>query len=153
MTKQQETLLHKYGHRALCVDSTHNTTRYALVLATVLVIDDYGRGRTVAYFLCKSESAEALEPLFDHIKNRWFFIFYKVIYASYCRCNFVEPKVLMSDDADSFWNAYSKYFNVNNTHRLLCSWHVLKNWAKNSSIIGDVEKRKRMKCNLFALIQ
>lgn len=37
----------------------------------------------------------------------------------------------MSDDAPAFFNAWSAVFGVGGTRKLLCSWHIAKNWSLN----------------------
>ncbi|KAK6050420.1 zinc finger, C2H2 type [Cooperia oncophora] len=44
ITPLQQKWLEQYGHRGISVDDTHNVTRYALKLATVMVVDERDRG-------------------------------------------------------------------------------------------------------------
>lgn len=37
----------------------------------------------------------------------------------------------MTDDADAYFNAWSNVFGSTQTAKLLCTWHVKKNWHKN----------------------
>lgn len=50
----------------------------------------------------------------------------------------------MSDDAGAFWNSFSEVMNCPNTKRLLCSWHVDKNWRKKLMVIKDVSTRAKV---------
>jgi hypothetical protein len=69
-TPEQLKLFKQYASRGLCVDSTHNMTRYDLKLSTVLVYDEYGMGRPIALFFAKEEKEEYLRHLFEHLKQR-----------------------------------------------------------------------------------
>uniref|UniRef100_A0A914WGN5 Uncharacterized protein n=1 Tax=Plectus sambesii TaxID=2011161 RepID=A0A914WGN5_9BILA len=57
MTEEQRDLLKQYAYRGVCVDSTHNCTRYKYKLVTLLVFDDIGRGA-----LAPSTSARKRAP-------------------------------------------------------------------------------------------
>jgi len=70
MTPHQKELLLKFGHRGLCVDATHNATKYNMKLTTVMVVDDNQRGRPVAFFFCNEASEVELNPLFAHLKHQ-----------------------------------------------------------------------------------
>ena len=52
MSCEMAELLRRFGAKGICVDATHNTTRYKLKLVTVLVLDDRQTGRPVACFFC-----------------------------------------------------------------------------------------------------
>jgi hypothetical protein len=45
-------------------------TRYALKLTTVMVYDELGTGRPIAFFLAKEEKEEYLRILFQYLKYR-----------------------------------------------------------------------------------
>jgi plasmid stabilization system protein ParE len=68
-TEDQLALFRKYGHRGLCLDGTHNLTRYNFRLITALVIADSGHGLPIAHLLTVSESEEHLQLLFQHLKT------------------------------------------------------------------------------------
>uniref|UniRef100_A0A914V2Y8 C2H2-type domain-containing protein n=1 Tax=Plectus sambesii TaxID=2011161 RepID=A0A914V2Y8_9BILA len=70
MTAEQGDLFKQYAYRGVCVDSTHNCTRYKYKLVTLLVFDDIGRGRPCAFYFCKEESAEQFLPFFKAIRER-----------------------------------------------------------------------------------
>jgi hypothetical protein len=135
MTQQQLTTLNEFSHRGVCIDSTHNTTRYIFKLATLLVIDDYGRSRAVAHYFCSSESTDDMRRLFYHLKFRSAFCqCIMLIYLIDFRCKFAGCKVLLSDDTTVFRKAFVDYFGDIGTQLLLCLWHVLRNWKKNCQL-------------------
>lgn len=43
----------------------------------------------------------------------------------------------MSDGADAYWNAFKAVMGDEDTKRLLCTWHVDKNWRKALLSIKD----------------
>lgn len=59
----------------------------------------------------------------------------------------------MSDDAPAFFNAWSAVFHVSETQKLLCSWHVMKNWFKKLSTYKDADFVKTAKPYLRTLIK
>uniref|UniRef100_A0A914XIQ2 MULE transposase domain-containing protein n=1 Tax=Plectus sambesii TaxID=2011161 RepID=A0A914XIQ2_9BILA len=136
MTEEQRDLLKQYAYRGVCVDSTHNCTRYKYKLVTLLVFDDIGRGRPCAFYFCKEESAEQLLPFFREVRER---------------CGPLTPEVLMSDDNNAFWNAWREVFDVSNTHKILCAWHVMRNWALNKGKIEDKERQQHILEQLYLL--
>lgn len=70
MTEEQRELIQKYSYRGVCLDATHNSTRYLYKLVTLLVFDDIGRGRPCAFYFCQEESAEQFLPFFKELKIR-----------------------------------------------------------------------------------
>ncbi|KAK0405776.1 hypothetical protein QR680_018187 [Steinernema hermaphroditum] len=89
-TKYQEELLWRYGREAICLDSTHNVTKYSLKLVTVLVFTEAGVARAVGHCLCYQESAKDMLPFFRWIRERM---------------NGIVPLFLMTDDSNAFVNA------------------------------------------------
>jgi hypothetical protein len=71
-TEQQLNLFKQFGHRGICVDGTHNVTRYGLKLITMLVYTESQRGHAIAYFICKEESEECMDALFHCMRDRLF---------------------------------------------------------------------------------
>lgn len=114
-TAEQAEWLKQYSKTGICLDGTHHSTRYNLKMITMLVLDSRQKGRPVAFFFCKEESQADLTAFFNGIKER---------------CDFeLKPAVLMSDDASQYWNAWANVFGAEGTQKLLCSWHLLKNWG------------------------
>ena len=48
----------------------------------------------------------------------------------------------MSDSAEQFWNAWVGVFELNQTKKLLCAWHVDRAWRKSLAehIAGKEER-------------
>ena len=59
-----------------------------------------------------------------------------------------RSKVFMTDDFPAYYNAWCKVFQPSD-HRLLCSWHVIRNWTKNMMSIVEVDIRKKLKADLI----
>lgn len=43
----------------------------------------------------------------------------------------------MSDEAAAYWNAFKSIMGGQDTKRLLCCWHVDKNWRKSLHTVHD----------------
>ncbi|KAK0405771.1 hypothetical protein QR680_018187 [Steinernema hermaphroditum] len=115
-TKYQEELLWRYGREAICLDSTHNVTKYSLKLVTVLVFTEAGVARAVGHCLCYQESAKDMLPFFRWIRER------------------------MNGIKEAFGSASSE------TQHILCAWHVKRAWSRRLEIdVKDPEKRAVVK--------
>ena len=88
---------------------------YDFLLVTLMVKDDFGEGVPVAWLISNREDICSLDPFFAAINARI--------------GNFTVDD-FMSDDADAFYNAWTKNFPAPR-RRLLCSWHVDKALRKS----------------------
>ncbi|KAK0417384.1 hypothetical protein QR680_012977 [Steinernema hermaphroditum] len=132
-TEYQRELLLRYGREAICFDSTHNVTKYALRLVTVLVFTESGVARAAGHCLCYQESAADMLPFFKWI---------------YERMDGIIPLFLMTDDSSAFVNAYKEAFEAasSETQHILCSWHVKRSWNRRLDVdVKDPEKREVVK--------
>jgi hypothetical protein len=57
----------------------------------------------------------------------------------------------MSDMANAFWNAWSKQFDVTDTTRQFCYWHVWRGWTTKLSLIKSAEAKGRARAALLLL--
>lgn len=125
-TKFQCDMLSMFGNKAICIDSTHCTNQYDFLLNTIMVIDEFGEGVPVAYLLSNHETGAVIEAFFEAIK---------------CRVGMIEPLVFMTDDAPQYFSAWQNQFGHNpRTQKLLCRWHLDKNWR------GAI--REKVSCDL-----
>ena len=100
----------------ICADATHGTSKYQIKLITLLAVDSLGKGMPCAFFFSTREDQVALSYFFQSVKSR--------IGRS------LQPKIFMTDDAGAYWNAFLEVMDCQSTKRLLCVWHVDKNWRK-----------------------
>ena len=114
-TKYQLDMLKAHGSRIICMDATHSTNQYEFMLTTIMVIDEYGEGCPVAWLISNREDQLVLNPFIAAIKER---------------TGDLNVEVFMSDDANNFYNAWILHFAAPSS-KLICSWHVDKNWRKN----------------------
>ncbi|GFY76249.1 c2H2-type domain-containing protein [Trichonephila inaurata madagascariensis] len=105
MNDAQEKLLELYGKNCVMIDSTHGTNQYNFQLTTLMVHDENHEGMPIATLFSSRVTTEILIPFFIEIKKRV--------------PNFTT-NVLMSDDTNSFPNAWKEAFG-NDFKHLLCS--------------------------------
>lgn len=101
--------------RIVCIDGTHGLTKYkGWELTTVLVKDETKAGFPVAFLISNRQDQIIQELFLGALKEKI--------------GNLDTPtEVLMTDDDQKYHNAWIKIMN-NIPKKLLCSWHVLKNW-------------------------
>ena len=99
----------------ICVDATHSTNMYDFLLITVLVIDIFGEGAPAAWAISNKEDTATLSVFLKHMKSR---------------SGDINPKFFMSDDAKQYWNVWRATYGDLLTKKILCAWHVDKNWRK-----------------------
>ncbi|XP_070377091.1 uncharacterized protein [Dermacentor albipictus] len=127
ITEPQKELLEELGPAGtLCLDSTHGTTGYQFELTTLLVLDKVGSGVPIAYFICNRMNEQTLTAFFKCLES--------------AMAKKVAAKTFMSDDASQFYNAWCIVMGAPK-QKLLCAWHVDKNWRKK--ILECVEKQLR----------
>ncbi|XP_025194303.1 uncharacterized protein LOC112593925 isoform X2 [Melanaphis sacchari] len=124
MTQFQSELLLKFGKDKVCLDGTHGLNGYNFQLYTVVVVDEYGNGYPVAF--CFSNRS-------DTTVYRHFFQCIKKITGN------INANIFMFDDEPA-------------GKQLLCTWHVLRNWAKNLRKIHSNEKQNIVFKTLKALL-
>jgi len=63
-------MLIRHAHKAVCVDSTHGTNHHKFLLVTLLIIDEFGSGIPVAWFITSSENQGTLLEFFQALKKK-----------------------------------------------------------------------------------
>ena len=114
-TKYQLDQMKKNGSNIICMDATQSTNQYDFQIITVLVIDHFGEGLPVAWLISNREDKLVLNPFIAAIREA---------------IGDVKVRLFVADDANNFYNAWPSYFPVPDS-KLICSWHVDKNWQKN----------------------
>ena len=107
-------MLNQFGNDIVCMDFTHGLNEYNFDMATLLVVDDKREGFPSAFIISNRHDSVLLTIALNAIKNR--------------EVN-ISPKTFMSDDDNTFYNAWRSVFE-DVEKRLLCIWHVDKNWRK-----------------------
>ncbi|EFO86491.1 hypothetical protein CRE_02568 [Caenorhabditis remanei] len=138
MTPAQQEICEKYSHRGICIDDTHNPTKYPLKLTTMLVLNGQDRGIPVAFMLSSSVTSEDVAELFECVKRQ---------------IPLFNPQFLMSDESAAFWNAYIKVFPNNPTRRLWCRWHVLRALERNADDMLGKKDAATVKATLSDVIR
>ncbi|KAE9525192.1 hypothetical protein AGLY_014436 [Aphis glycines] len=126
ITKFQQETLQKFGCDKIYADGTHGTNAYDIQLYSVITVDEFGSGCSVTFCLSIRSNELILKLFFENIK---------------LNVGGIDCKVFMTDDAPAFYNAWVVTMEPVE-HRLLCTWHVDKNWRQNlSKISGGSEKK------------
>lgn len=125
MNNYQLTMLKKFGNDVICIDETHGMNSYHFNLTTILVLDDMREGFPCAFMISNRIDEAVLTIFFSQIKDL---------------TGQIEPKVFMSDMAESFFNAWLAEMKQPK-HRLYCTWHVDRAWRKNLIKIKSKEKQ------------
>ena len=92
--------------KIVCIDSTHRTNQYAFSLITILVPDEFNKGYPVGHLLSNREDESTIKPFLEEIKKR-------------CSKD-IEINVVMSDDDNASWNAFTTVFNAKRHFLCMC---------------------------------
>lgn len=101
----------------LFVDGTHGTNRSEYSLITLLVADSRGEGMPIMQVVAKSECKDAIVPALR-------------ILARLAPESVDKVKVLLSDMAHSFINAWREVFPSSEAQHVVCAWHLLNAWKR-----------------------
>ncbi|XP_054271840.1 uncharacterized protein LOC128992333 [Macrosteles quadrilineatus] len=139
MTEAQRDLLKKFGSDYICIDSsgTHGMGAYHFEVLTLIVIDEMRQGFPCAFFISNRTDKSAVSEFLSAIREK---------------VGIINPKVFMSDMAESFYNAWKEVMGQVDK-RLFCIWHVDRAWQKNLSKIKDCDKRKSVNKKLRVLLK
>lgn len=126
MTNFQAQQIIKFGSEKICIDGTHGTNAYDIQLYTLLTVDEFGSGCPVAFCFSNRSDELIFRQFFNVVKSK---------------VGQIQSKVFMSDDAPAFYNAWSSVMGAV-THKLLCTWHIDRNWRQNLNKISGVTEKK-----------
>lgn len=100
--------------RIICIDGTHGLSKYkGWELTTILVKDETKAGFPVSFLISNRRDQIIQEIFLNALKERL--------------GTTISAEFLMSDDDIKYHNAWVRTMG-NVPRRLLCTWHVLKNW-------------------------
>ncbi len=103
-------MLMEWGSNLLCVDSTHNTSKYKFLLYTLVVRDGFGKGYPVAHMITNRPESHGIMKLF-----------YQTVRGGLGhQAEGLRPRFLMSDDKAYFVKAFKEVFPYANPHWLIC---------------------------------
>ncbi|KAH1013210.1 hypothetical protein HUJ05_012233 [Dendroctonus ponderosae] len=111
MTDFQANCLSKFGSNKICIDGTHGLNAYGCQLYTILVVNDYGSGMTVAFCFSNRQDIAIFKFMFEIIKKS---------------VGVITTEVFMSDDYPAFYLAWESIMGRVDK-RLLCTWRVNRN--------------------------
>ena len=137
-TPLQKEIMQKLGpNRVVCIDATHKTNGYDFPLITVLVVDEFGEGFPVAWFLSNREDHILLMNCYQCLREN---------------VGEIVPAWFMSDDAEQYYSAWVAVFGPG-PHKLLCTWHVDRAWRGNLNVIGNKEVEAQVYHTLRLLLE
>lgn len=103
----------KNNPKIVFIDSTHNICKYsAIELTTLMVKDENGHGFPVSFLLSNRKDQKIFEIFFENLKRK---------------TGELNVQFFLSDDDIKFYNAWTTIMTYK-PKRLLCIWHVLRNW-------------------------
>lgn len=132
----QASMMLQFGTDKICIDGTHGTNEYNIQLYTIVAIDEFGNGCPVSYCLSNRADVTIFQIYFDCIRKA---------------IGKIDADTFMSDDAPAFYNAW-KIVMGEVPHRIICTWHVDKNWRENlNKKLKNLQKRVMVYKTLKAL--
>ncbi|CAO4366057.1 unnamed protein product [Caenorhabditis nigoni] len=119
INEKQKEWLREFSSKAIAIDDTYNISRYALKLTTIITMDHEDMIRPSGFLLSFNVNSHTVGNLFSEVL--------KLVPE-------FHPKILISDEAATFWSGYVKTMGVKSegTQRLLCNWHVLQTWKRTA---------------------
>lgn len=88
-------------------------------------MDEFGSGFPSAYCISNRIDAVQMEIFFNAVKDK---------------TSVISTNIFMSDDTPSYYNAWEKVMGAAQK-RLLCTWHIDKNWRQALSKVNSFEKK------------
>ncbi|GIY33038.1 uncharacterized protein CDAR_525131 [Caerostris darwini] len=98
MNSSQKEMMRSYGNDVICLDFAQGINSCGFDLATVLVLDDKRDLFPAVFILSNCQDSVPSTIAFEAVKEQVA----------------VKPEVLMSDDTESFYNAWKSVFGENN---------------------------------------
>ncbi|CAH0545956.1 unnamed protein product [Brassicogethes aeneus] len=115
MNKTMEQKFREFN-RIVCMDGTHGLTKYkGWELTILLVKDETKAGFPVAFMISNRQDQMIQEIFLGALKEKL------------GTDAPISTEFLMTDDDVKYYNAWVKTMS-NSPRRLLCTWHLLKNW-------------------------
>ena len=107
--------------KIFCFDGSHKLTKYDLIYVSILIKDENHQGFPLAQAFVSAERYDCIRQFFELFR---------------AKIGVIKTKVVMTDDFPSFFKAWVEVMNDGDpveSHpvKLICSWHVNKNFNKN----------------------
>ena len=128
--------------RIICIDGTHGTNRRNWDLTVVLVKDENNMGFPVSFLLSNRLDQAVQEIFFRALQERL--------------GEAINTEFIMSDDDPKYFNAWTKVMKSDHLlpRRLLCTWHVIKNWnIQGRAKLKKIENKQQMKKQMQAILK
>ena len=121
---REQAMMFLENDRVLLGDGTHGITGYGCFLLTLMVLNMWGQGLSVAWGISSKEN------------HRIWYIFGKSLRPESLQA---KPEVWMSDDTNSSWNGLIQVWTTLQ-HKLLCHFHIKKSVRKKCGCSGGKKK-------------
>ena len=128
--------------RIICINGTHGTNRRNWDLTVVLVKEENNTGFPVSFLLSNSLDQAVQEFFFRELQERL--------------GEAINTEFIMSDDDPKYFNAWTKVMKSDHLlpRRLLCTWHVIKNWnIQGRAKLKKIENKQQMKKQMQAILK
>ncbi|XP_044747120.1 uncharacterized protein LOC123310233 isoform X5 [Coccinella septempunctata] len=131
----------KQFKRIICIDGTHGTNSRHYDLTIVLVKDENKIGFPVAFLLSNRLDQTIQNIFFDALKSKI--------------GEPVDAEYIMTDDDIKYYNAWCQAMvTERKPRRLLCTWHVIKNWnIQGRNKLKNVDNKKEMKNRMRKILK
>ncbi|KAH7956842.1 hypothetical protein HPB52_012840 [Rhipicephalus sanguineus] len=107
-----------------------NRVSFNYQLVTVLCVDEFGAGFPVAYCISNRTDEKAMATFFASVRSK---------------TGQIPADIFITHDGLSFYNAWSEVMG-RPKHRLLCTWHVRKNWRDT---VNKHIQNKKLKASVY----
>lgn len=127
--------------KIICIDGTHGTNMRNYELTIILVKDENNVGFPVSFLISNRLDQKIQNIFFRSLRERL---------GEPIQCDFI-----MTDDDAKYFNAWCQEIVTDEKpRRLLCTWHVIKNWnIQGRNKLKKIENKKEMKNRMRMILK
>ena len=114
--------------RTATMDATHGLNNKKVLLITIVIVDEFGNGVPIAFCLSERENEQTITAFLQCVRRL---------------AGQINAEFFMSDDADAYFNSWK--VAMGDATKILCSWHVFKNWKQNvRAMVKSTDKQEQL---------
>lgn len=119
------------NERVITMDGTFGLNNKKVLLITLMMIDEFGNGLPLAFCLSERENEVTISAFLTIVREL---------------VGDINAQYFMSDDANQYFNSWkSVMINNSKVKKILCSWHIFKNFKLNvREKIRDSKKQEEV---------